>query len=360
MKPKFGFVVDSFFIFVPATLAFRFLTPHNHSLIFVSAALAIIPLARWLGRATESLADRAGAAAGGLLNATFGNAAELIIAVSALRAGLPGVVKASLTGSIIGNILLVLGVAFTAGGVRHPTQKFNGRGARSQATLLNLAAVALIAPAAFHALEVVPNRLKEIRLSLVIAVILLITYFLGLLFSLKTHKHYFTRPASGEEEISRAGHAPWKTRTALLVLATSTAMVALMSEILVGSIEGAASALGMTDVFVGVIVVAVIGNAAEHSTSVMAAVADRMDLAISIALGSSTQIALFVAPMLVFTSLFVGRPMNLVFTVPEVLAVVIAVAASAQVTGDGESNWLEGVQLLSIYAILALVFYLLP
>jgi Ca2+:H+ antiporter len=364
MAIKLNPTLDWLLVFVPAAIVLKFAAPGRHTAIFVLACLAIIPLAGWLGRATEHLADKTGEGIGGLLNATFGNAAELIIALAALHKGLHEVVKASLTGSIIGNILLVMGASCLAGGIRHQTQKFHAAGARSQASMLTLAAIALIAPAAYHFLGGREALLHEVGLSLEISVILLVTYALGLLFSLRTHKHYFTgevaAPVDGEAAKSH-GRKGWPVWQSVSVLLGSTALVAWVSEILVGSVEHAAEAFGMTEVFVGVVVVAIIGNAAEHSSAVLAALKDRMGLAIGICVGSSLQIALFVAPVLVLASFVLGpKPMDLVFTLPEVLAVVLAVVISGQVTADGETHWLEGVQLLSVYAILAVVFYFLP
>jgi Ca2+:H+ antiporter len=359
LKPR----LDWLLVFVPAAVLLEHLWPEAQALTFVAASLGIVPLAGWMGRATEHLAERTGEGLGGLLNATFGNAAELIIALAALQRGLHDVVKASLTGSIIGNILLVLGGAMVTGGVRHKVQKFSAPGARSQASMLTLAAIALVVPAAYHYLGGREAILHETGLSLEISVVLLVTYGLSLLFSLRTHRHFFTGPAAelGEIEEREAHSAPWSLRKSLLVLAVATALVAWVSEILVGAVEPAAQAFGMTGVFVGVIVVAIIGNAAEHSTALLAALRNRMDLSIGIAVGSSIQIALFVAPVLVLASLVLGpKPMDLVFTLPEILAVVVSVAIAGQVTSDGESHWLEGVQLLSVYVILAMVFYFLP
>jgi Ca2+:H+ antiporter len=356
LKPS----LDWLLVFVPAAILLKFGFPDAHALIFLAACAAVVPLAGLMGRATERLADLTGEGIGGLLNATFGNAAELIIALMALHQGLYDVVKASLTGSIIGNILLVMGASFLTGGLRFKLQKFNPAGARSQATMLTLAAIALVAPAAFHHLAGKAGLPHEVDLSLEIALILLVTYALGLVFSLRTHRHLFTGGVPAEPG-SRKHIPEWKPAVAIAVLAAATVLIGWISEILVGSVEPAARALGMTGVFVGVIVVAIIGNAAEHSTAMLAAVKNRMDLSIGIALGSSIQIALFVAPVLVLASFALGpRPMDLVFTVPEVLAVVMAVFISGQVTSDGESNWLEGVQLLSVYLILAVVFYFLP
>lgn len=349
-------------LFVPVVPLLRFLAPENHTLLFAVSCLAIIPLAGLLGRATEQLADRAGEGVGGLLNATFGNAAELIIAFMALRRGMYDVVKASLAGSIIGNILLVLGVSFVAGGVRHRVQRFHRGGVHAQSTMLTLAAIALIVPAAYHHLGGRDTFLHESGLSFEIAVILLVTYALGLFFTLRTHRHFFTGLEGGSALPNGRGESHvWSLGRSLAVLGAATALIGWISEILVGSVESAAHAMGMSGVFVGVIVVAIIGNAAEHSSAVVAARKDRMDLSLGIALGSSIQVALFVAPVLVLLSHVCGpRPMDLVFSTPEVLAVVLSVWIGAQVTSDGESNWLEGVQLLSVYSILAVVFYFLP
>ena len=346
-------------VFVPIAIGLEFLKPESHSLIFVASCLAIVPLAGWLGRATEGLAHHTGEGLGGLLNATFGNAAELIIAVMALRKGLYPVVKASLTGSIIGNILLVLGAAILAGGLKFREQKFNETGARAQSTLLTLAAIAMIMPAAFHYLAGAAERRREDDLSLEIAVVLLLAYGAHLLFSLRTHKGLFAGGGGGEPEAE--DETPWTLRRSVLTLVGATALVAWVSEILVGSVQEAAAAFGMTRVFIGVIVVAVIGNAAEHSTAVLMALKNKMELSIGIAIGSSLQIALFVAPALVLISHFVGpRPMDLVFTPAEVLAVFLSVLITSQIAADGESNWLEGVLLLAVYLIIAVVFYFLP
>ena len=339
-------------------MGLHFFFPDKPTFIFVAACLAIIPLAGWLGSATEHLAEKTSDGIGGLLNATFGNAAELIIALMALNRGLYGVVKASLTGSIIGNLLLVMGGALLAGGMRFKTQKFNETAARSQSSMLLLAAISLIVPAAFHYLAGAAAVPKEDGLSLEISVVLIITYGLSLVFSLGTHKNYFAGPADPVEDSN--GEA-WPLRKSLAVLAGATALIAWMSEILVGSVEQAAHTFGMTSVFVGVIVVAIVGNAAEHSTAILMAMKNRMDLSLGVSIGSSIQIALFVAPVLVFASYCVGpRPMNLVFSPAEVMAIVVTVVITGQVTGDGESNWLEGVQLLAVYIILGIVFYFLP
>ena len=356
--------LDWLLVFVPVAIVLEFVAPERATWVFGAACLAILPLAAWMGRATEHLAERTGEGIGGLLNATFGNAAELIIALSALRRGLYDVVKASITGSILGNILLVLGAAFLAGGLKFKTQRFNATAARTQATMLTLAAIALVLPAMVHHLvegTAGAPRLER-GLSLEIAVVLLVVYALGLVFSLHTHRNLFAGEAAEAAHVEDGeGHTPWSLGKAIGVLAGATAVIAWMSEILVGSVEHAAHALGMTDLFLGIVVIAIIGNAAEHSTAILVARKNRMDLSLGIAIGSSVQVALFVAPVLVIASRFIGpRPMDLVFSPAEVLAVGLAVIITGQIASDGESNWLEGVQLLAVYVILGMVFYLLP
>jgi Ca2+:H+ antiporter len=351
--------LDWLLIFVPITLLLEFARPELHTAIFVCASIAIIPVAGWLGKATEHLAEKTNEGVGGLLNASFGNAAELIIALSALSRGLFDVVKASLTGSIIGNVLLVLGAAFLAGGIKHPLQRFNASAARAQAAMLTLSAISLVVPAAFHYLGGAQAVASERSLSLEISIVLIICYAASLWFSLKTHKDLFLGERT-QQDVDEHGQ-PWSLRKSLLILLGATATVAVIGEILVAAVEPAAREVGMPSVFIGVIVVAVVGNAAEHSSAISMAMKNRMDLALGISIGSSVQIALFVAPLLVFNSYFVGpAPMDLVFTPAEVLAVFLAVLITYQVVGDGESNWLEGVQLLAVYAILAIIFFFLP
>jgi Ca2+:H+ antiporter len=296
---------------------------------------------------------------GGLLNATFGNAAELIIALAALRAGLHDVVKASIAGSIVGNILLVLGAAMFAGGLRHRQQNFNAAGARSEATMLTLAAIALVLPAAYNSLvgTRVPQGLGWLSVS--ISVVLLVVYALFLIFSLVTHKSLFSGTAIPEQDDEHV--EPWSTGKAVLVLAAATAAVAWMSEILVGAIVPTTEELGLNNIFVGVFVVAILGNAAEHATAVAAAMKNRMDLSLSIAIGSSVQVALFVAPVLVLASHFVGpRPMDLAFSSGLVLSVMLSVLITGQIAGDGHSDWLKGVQLLAVYLIIGLAYFFAP
>lgn len=362
MKPYLNWLL----IFVPITIGIKLMAPDAHNWIFIAACIAIVPLAGWLGTATEHLAHHTGDGIGGLLNATFGNAAELIIALMALQRGLHDVVKASLTGSIIGNLLLVTGLSVVGGGLKYKSQYFNRSGARSQATMLMLASIALVLPAMYHSFAgSLPRR--EHDLSIEISIVLLITYGFSLLFTLKTHKNLFAGDPVHPHGDKRHGknqepeEEPWSIKKSALILAGTTAMIALISEILVGSVEHAAESFGMTKVFVGVIVVAIIGNAAEHSTAVLMAMKNRMDLCLGIALGSSIQVAVFVAPMLVFASYYIGpEPMNLVFTTAEVAAIALSVLIATQITNDGESNWMEGVQLLALYAILGAVFYYLP
>lgn len=354
LKPR----LDWLLVFIPVAAWLHYGT-QLHTWTFFAACLAIVPVAGWMGKATEHLAAKTGEGIGGLLNATFGNAAELVIALVALSMGNHEVVKASITGSIIGNVLLVMGAAMAAGGARHRIQTFSGGAARSYASMLLLAAAGLLAPAAFHHLG--GGVAAERNLSLDIAVILLLTYGASLLFTLKTHRKLF-QGGDGEGADDEESHGPgWSVGRSVGVLLAATAVIAVVSEWLVGSVEHAAHSLGMSNVFVGVIVVAIVGNAAEHSTALTVAMKNRMDLAVGIALGSSIQIALFVAPVLVFASYAIGpAPLDLVFTPAEVLAVVLAVIVAEQVISDGESHWLEGVQLLSVYAILALLFYWLP
>lgn len=341
-------------VFVPIAIALE-LAHASAVAIFASSSIAIIPLAGLMGRATEQIAARLGEGLGGLMNATFGNAAELIIAILALRAGLTDVVKASITGSIIGNVLLVFGLSALVGGLRYPKQTFNRTAASHGSTLLLLSVVGLVVPALFHTIVGTESASQERQLSVEIAVVLMLTYCLGLVFTLRTHRHLYD--AGGGEHHGEV----WPIGRAVGLLLGATAVIALMSEFLVGAIEQTAERFGMTEVFVGVIVVAIVGNAAEHSTAILVAAKNKMDLAINIAVGSSIQIALFVAPLLVFLSYVVGpSPMDLRFTTFEVLAVAASVTIIAQISQDGQTNWMEGVQLLAVYVILAIAFFFLP
>jgi Ca2+:H+ antiporter len=353
--------LDFLLVAIPCAIALRYVPGwQNGTLLFVVAGLAIIPLAGWMGRATEQLAARSGAGVGGLLNATFGNAAELIIGLVALRKGLTGVVKASITGSIIGNLLLVLGVSILAGGLRYPHQCFNQTAARSSATSLSLAGIALLIPTIFHRAANMYGGswtpAAEQRLSVAIVIVLFITYFCSLLFNLVTHRELFAGSAADNELTEK----PWPVWQAVTALAISTGLIAWLSEFLIGSIEAARHALGLTELFVGVVIVALVGNAAEHSTAVLMAWKNKMELSLGIATGSSLQMALFVTPVLVFSSYALGDPMTLEFSLPEIAAIVLSIWIVGQISGDGESNWLEGAQLLSLYTITALLFYYLP
>ena len=352
--------LDLLLVAVPFAIALRYVGGwRNDTLLFLISAIAIVPLAGWMGRGTEQLARRSGAGVGGFLNATFGNAAELIIALVALSKGLTGVVKASITGSIIGNLLLVLGASILVGGVRYQKQTFNQTAARISATSLGLGAIALITPTIFHrAAASRPGGWSleaEQRLSLAIAFVLFLTYFFSLFFHLFTHRELFAGPSETQED-----EATWPLWQSITTLTLATILIAWLSEFLVGSIESARHSLGLTETFVGVVVVALVGNAAEHSTAVIMAWKNKMDLSLSIATGSSLQMALFVTPLLVFASSALGDPMTLEFSVPQIAAIVLSIWIVGQISGDGESNWLEGVQLLSVYAIIAVLFYFLP
>src|SRR5215468_10344261 len=346
---------------IPAAVVLDLLDVSAVVVFFVSA-VALIPPAAMMGRATEELAERSGNVVGGLLNVTFGNAPELIIALFALGKGLQEVVKASIVGSIIGNILLVLGAAMLAGGIGREKQTFSRTGASIQTTMLMLAAAALVMPAIFELVEGkgLPQPGAEAvhyggaveHLSLAVAIVLIATYVAGLFFSLKTHRALFN-PEYEEEDTWG-----WSTRKAVGALALAGVLVGVMSEVLVGSITEASESVGLSEFFIGVIVVAIVGNAAEHWVAVLVAVKDKMDLAVNIAVGSSAQVALFVAPVLVIASYFIGPyPLALVFNGFELGAIVIAILIANYVIQDGESTWFEGVQLLAVYLVFGLAFY---
>ena len=349
-------------LFIPIAVVLDFVVHASPPLIFGAAALGVIPTAALMGRATEEIAAKTGPGIGGLLNVTFGNAPELIIAFFALLAGLQEVVKASIVGSIIGNILLVLGASMLAGGFRRDSQSFSRTAATAQSGMLLLALAALVLPALFQLLHGggLPSVSEESRdfgqqlnrLSLAVAVVLIASYVAGLFFSLKTHKAVFN-PYDAEEH-----EGGWSVGKSVGLLALAGAAVGLMSEILVGSITETAEQVGLSEFFIGVFVVAIVGNAAEHWVAVLVAVKDKMDLAVNIAIGSSAQIALFVAPVLVLLSFLFGDfPMALVFNGYELGGMMIAVLIANFLTQDGESNWFEGVQLLALYAVLGVVFF---
>ena len=331
--------------------------------IFAASALGVIPTAALMGKATEELAARSGPGIGGFLNVTFGNAPELIIALVALNAGLHEVVKASIIGSILGNVLLVLGVAMVAGGAKRDKQTFSRTAATAQSAMLLLAVAAMVMPAIFEMVEGqgLPSPTDDRidydstveHLSLAVALVLIATYAAGLLFSLKTHKDLFN-PEHDEEIHGEI----WSVRKSVIALAVAGVAVGAMSEILVGSITEASHEIGISQFFVGVIVVAIVGNAAEHWVAVLVAMKNKMDLAVNIAIGSSAQIALFVAPVLVLASFVLGpHPMALVFNGFELGAVFIAILIASHVTNEGESNWFEGIQLLAVYVVLGLAFF---
>jgi len=345
-------------LFVPIAVVVGYVAPDRHVLVFATSVLAILPLAACIGRATEALAERLGGGIGGLLNATFGNAAELIIGGLALREGLFDLVKASLTGSIIGNVLLVFGASALVGGLKHPTQRFNRTTAGMGTTMLLLSAIGLVVPAVFHYLAR-GRGAPELKLDTEIAVVLLVTYCLSLVFTLVTHRQLYGVDEHREKQPTAEGDGG--SRRWVLLLLGATAAVAVVSEMLVGAVAETASTLGLTELFVGVIVVALVGNAAEHYSAIVLAARNDMDAAIAIAVGSSTQIALFVAPVLILLSHVIApRPMDLVFSVFEIVSIAIAVFSISFIAHDGETHWMEGVQLLAIYVILALGFFFLP
>jgi Ca2+:H+ antiporter len=350
-------------VFIPGAIALE-LAHASPLLIFSAAALGVIPCAAVMGEATEAIAAKSGPGIGGLLNVTFGNAPELIIAFFALLEGLQEVVKASIVGSIIGNVLLVMGAAMVVGGWSRDKQTFSQTAAHAQSAMLTLALAALIFPALFQLIhggslpgvgdEHVDFGSDLEKLSLGVACVLLVTYVAGLWFSLRTHRAVFN-PFGGEDE-EEAHH--WPVKRAAIYLALAAVAVGVMSEILVGSISEASQDIGLSEFFVGVFIVAIVGNAAEHWVAVLVAAKNKMDLAVNIAIGSSAQIALFVAPILVLASFVVGDdPMALVFNGYELGALLFTVLIANLVTQDGESNWFEGVQLLALYAVLGLVFY---
>jgi Ca2+:H+ antiporter len=342
----------SLLVLVPATITAHFF--HVSPLImFFLSALAIVPLAKYIGESTEVLSSYTGPALGGLLNATFGNATELIISIFAIQAGLIEVVKASITGSIIGNLLLVLGMAMFVGGMHHKKQEFNRTASMASASTLLLAAAALVMPAIFALTS--PSIGNEIigELSIFVAIFMLIAYFGSLWFMLYTHKHLYTEEVGDLE-------AKWSKTKCITILVLATAAVAWVSEILVGSIEPIVASFGWTELFIGVIFVAIIGNAAEHTSAILMARKNRMDLALQISIGSGTQIVMFVAPFLVLISLLFGDHMSLVFNSFELVAILLSVMITNLVVEDGESNWLEGLQLLMAYAIMAVAFFFHP
>jgi Ca2+:H+ antiporter len=341
---------------VPVVFASQKFKPEAHTLLFVLSILAIVPLAALLSHATESVAVKTGDTVGGLLNATLGNLTELVIALAALRAGQYMLVKASIAGAIVTNTLFMLGASFLLGGLKHHVQEYNRVSARLQAGLLFLATVALLIPSMVGEADSAAGAAFAQKLSLGLAVLLIVAYGLGMLFSLKTHRELFASAESGE-----AGEAPWPLGLALATLAGVTVLVALVSEVFVESVQQAAVAFGMTPAFVGFIVVALVGGAAEMSSAFSGARKNRLDLCVGIALGSAAQIALFVAPLLVLLSYVMGpTPMNLQFWPGAVVMVLIATMTASLLTNSGRSAWFVGTLMLMVYAIFAMTLYLLP
>lgn len=360
-------ILTALLVFVPISMAAHFLE-WGALAVFITSAFAIIPLAAWMGTATEELSVVLGAAIGGLLNATFGNATELIIALIALKAGLVDVVQATITGSIISNLLLVLGFSMLLGGLRYPEQSFQQTAARVNASSLNLAVIAILLPTAASMLSGGITEPTMQRLSSAVAIVLILVYGLILLFSMRTHTYlYNLELAAIESSDSPEATSPllptdhkrrlWFWVGVLIVV---TLLVAVESELLVGELEAATAQLKLTPLFTGVVLLPIIGNAAEHATAVTVAMKNKMELSLAVAVGSSLQIALFVAPALVLAGLVFGQPMDLSFNPFELVAVGVAVLLSNSVISDGKSNWLEGVLLLATYAVLALTFYFYP
>jgi len=346
--PKLRPSLDWLLVLVPLSAVLQ-LAGGNELLIFLTSAGAILPLAGLIGRSTDQLALHTGPRIGGLVNATFGNVTELVIAFFLILDDQVDIVKASLTGSIIGNLLLVLGLSFLLGGLKHEEQTYNARAATIHATSLVLAVTGLLMPALF-ALGGRESFAQREVVSGTVAAVLMILYAAALLFTLVTHEHLFRTPSPEE-------HPEWSRRQAVGMLLVATAFVALEAEFLVSSLEPALEDLGLSEFFVGLIVIPIIGNAAEHSSAIMFALRNKVDVTLEIAIGSSTQIALFVAPALVFISLFVGHPMDFVFSTFEVAAVALSTILVFMISSDGRSNWLEGAQLTGAYAIMAISFF---
>lgn len=352
-------------LFIPVSIAAHFLE-WGETIVFITAGLGIVPLAGYMGTATEEIAVVTGPNIGGLLNATFGNATELIIAYIALKEGLIEVVKATITGSIVSNLLLVMGFSMLLGGLRFKEQKFQSTAARMNASTMNLAVIAILLPTAVEYTSAGIGEITLQRLSVAVAVVLILVYLLTLLFSMKTHAYLydvgvaeFEGEDTAETQTSESAEKPnlvfW-----IFILLVVTISVAIESELLVDSLEVATSELGLTALFTGVILLPIIGNAAEHATAVTVAMKNKMDLSVSVAVGSSMQIALFVAPVLVIAGWFIGQPMDLNFNPFELVAVAVSVLIANSISSDGESNWLEGGLLLATYAVLGLAFYFHP
>jgi len=341
--------MDILLVFIPITLALNVMGADS-TVLFVSSLLAILPLAAKMGEATEELAKIYGGHIGGLLNATFGNAAELIIALLAISRGLVDLVKASLAGSIIGNLLFVFGLSIFISGMKYKEQKFSTHLAGLNSTMLLIAFMSIMIPSMFHFVPAEHRGNDEVLLSIGIAVLMLSAYLLSIIFSLKTHQYLFRTKDSNEKP-------HWSRNFAFGVLAVSTVLLGLMSEVFVGQIEQVAQNFGLTELFIGAIIVAIIGNAAEHLASVFFALKNDLDLAVNVTVGSSLQIAMFVAPVAVLAGILMGQPMNLVFTPFEVIAVFASVLIVNEISTDGRCNWFEGAQLVIMYLIIAVLFF---
>lgn len=352
--------IQLLFIFIPISFALKYLMPEANALIFFTAALAIIPIARLISQATEHLAHYTGEAVGGLLNATFGNFPEFIIILMALRAGLHEMVLAALIGGILANLLLALGVAFLVGGLKHHTQDFNPVTSRVYATMMFVAVISMMVPSSFDRISGDTGVISDVyMLNIGIAVVLLITYFLYLFFMIKTHPEFFKSAATNSPESEH--EKPWSIKKSVIALVGASVFAALMSEVLVGSAEATGEALGMTTTFIGLIILAIVGGAAESLSAIAMASKNKMDLTLGIALGSCIQIALLLAPLAVLMSYVLGpEPLNLAFGRVELIALFFAVIMGMLVSTDGKANWYKGVQLIVVYLIIGILFFFLP
>ncbi|MCE5221253.1 MAG: calcium/proton exchanger [Clostridium sp.] len=341
-------------IFVPISFIAEFIHA-SPSIMFILAAFSIIPLAGLMGEGTEEISFYSGPKIGGFLNGTFGNATELIISFFALKEGLFEVVKSSIAGAVIGNVLLVLGASMLAGGLKYKTQTFNKKVVEVSSSMLLFAVVGLCVPALFtHTVDPSLLNTRYEGLSIVVAIIMITIYILSLIFSFFTHKDIYVVNSEEEGEAT----AKWSLKKSISILVVATALIAIESEFLVNGIESITKSLGLSEFFVGIIIIPIIGNAAEHSTGIVMAMKNKMDVALEIAIGSSLQIILFVAPILIFISL-IFTPMSIIFNTFELIALIVAVLIANRVSNDGESNWLEGVQLLAVYFIIAASFFIL-
>jgi len=346
-------------VFAPIAVVLN-LVGADHLILFAMAIIGLIPLAKLIGDSTEHLATHYGATLGSLLNVTFGNAAEIIISVVAINAGLIELVKASITGSILGNIMLIFGLSLIAGGVKHKEQIFNRENAGLQSSLIFLAIIGLAIPTILSTTVLKPidlvNQLKLQILSDVLAIVLICVYVAGILFTFFTHKHLFVAPG-GADEVLEQNHNRWSKRKSFLILAASMVGVVAVSEILVGSVEETSKQFGFGELFVGAIIVGIVGNAAEHSSAILLARKGKIDLSIGIAAGSGTQIALFVVPILVMVGIILGQPFTLEFTLYELATLFLAAIIMNLIAHDGKSNWFEGIMLTAVYLIIAIGFY---